>query len=174
VKLWLSDEFIIDTSLKPHEVAALIGDETRELLTGFPRLPVKTFDGTVTESGFRLRCVPPFRSLSLPVVVGRVVPRLSGSTIFARTRLAPADIVSWCAWYAFIIISATVLLPAISHGGDWAPWFGMELFVLGLGVGGHWVRALYFWSEVTRTEVALRGLLAPGSKSESLQALAAG
>jgi hypothetical protein len=165
VKLWPSDEFVIETPLAPREVATVVAAETQERFTYFSWAPVLTIRGTVSESGFRLSRISFAQRGFQPLAVGTITPNMSGSIVVVHTRLDTVHVVISCLWFGFLAIFAAVLLAAPLRGERVDP-LGF-LAVGGLAVFGYTLTTMRFWFDAHRIESSLRRLIAQPASGSS-------
>jgi hypothetical protein len=100
VKLLPYDSFTIQTSDPVHIVRERLATQIE------PQKPMRwnffnylPYEGTLSETGFKIRRIIHYRNSFLPLIRGQFEPSPSGTIVRITLRLHPAAIAFWIVWY---------------------------------------------------------------------------
>jgi hypothetical protein len=146
VRLWPSDSFDIETTLSPEEIVESLQSNIgpRKLFRLTSKHP--TFQGELTNDGFKISRIIHYRNSFLPVVHGTFRAGNSGRIVSIKMRLNLFVAVFMCVWFSGVGLAMLAFTVGFLNGKiQPSPMllipFGMLVFGWALVSGGFWFEA---------------------------------
>jgi hypothetical protein len=157
VRLWPSDAFEIDTAMSMAEIMAALGSQTEapEWFRFWGRH--RTFQGTFSTAGFRIKRIINHGNAFLPVIQGTISSGPLGTAISIRMGLHPFVAVSMCFWFGGVALGDLAVVAGLSFGKT--AWDPMLIIPFGMLLFGWLFLSGCFWPEVNAAKGVLLEIL---------------
>jgi len=153
MRLWPRDSFEIKTNKSLDEVLASLHKKVEPARWFRLFRPLKPFEGSVWQKGFKIWKVPEFKDYDTLIIRGTFRPGLSGVTIATKMRFSHYATACIC----FLWVTGIIPAFLVCFGYTRAKWLEMVLYSL-MYLSFLAFPSLGFWYEAKKTKPLLMAL----------------